>query len=43
MNPVSRRRLERRTALAVFCLLVLFSLLLNVAPWILPGGGAGGP
>ncbi|HQL94626.1 MAG TPA: hypothetical protein PL005_08100 [Candidatus Hydrogenedentes bacterium] len=43
MNPVSRRRLERRTALAVFCLLVLFSLLLNAVPWMVPGGGAGVP
>lgn len=29
--------------MAVFCVLALFSLLLNLLPWIAPGGAAGAP
>ncbi len=29
--------------MAVFCALALLSLLLNLAPWIVPGGAVGVP
>lgn len=29
--------------MVVFCALALLSLLLNLAPWIVPGGAAGAP
>ena len=36
MNPVERRRLERRKALLVFCGLILAAFLLNLAGYFLP-------